>query len=164
MIDTASLCGWTDMIGCDISRLWVSKWGWKVCVCETEWKERGFMILVLRNVMCLRSCEPPLALWVTFSQAIMTWPGSGWGHLSGQKARLCWQHPFQSIHNSHSSTSWEPYSLAAWFKGLCPHRKRHTDKTDQSIESHCWHCEYQEAGFYGCALRGKLPPGSAAVV
>lgn len=79
------------------------------------------------------------------------------GHDSGQKARLCWQHPFQSIHNSYSSVSWEPYSLAVQFKGLCPHRKRHVDVTDGSIESHCWHPSDQGAIFRRCEQRGKLP-------
>lgn len=45
-------------------------------VCGRQRKEKGFMILVLRNVMCLRSCETPLALWITFRKAITTWPGS----------------------------------------------------------------------------------------
>lgn len=52
------------------SGVWKCVWG------DGERKEKGFMILVLRNVMCWRSCETSLALWITFRKAITTWPGS----------------------------------------------------------------------------------------
>lgn len=66
-------------------------------------REMAALILVLRNVMCVRSCETPPALRITFRKALATWPGSSGGHVLGQKARLCWQQRFKSIHNSRSS-------------------------------------------------------------
>lgn len=59
-----------------------------VCVCEgrRRKKEKGaLVIIVLRNVMCLRSCETPLALWITFRKAITTRPGSGWVRSRGKR-------------------------------------------------------------------------------
>lgn len=71
------------------------------------------------------------------------------GHVSGQKAQLCWQQPFQSIHKSHSLTSWEPYSQAVRFKEL----RKHTDTTENGLLLVVW-----MSG--GCFCKGerKTPP------
>lgn len=161
VIDTLTLCGWTDMIGYDISRLLVGKC---VCLWEKEVERKGV------HDISAEECDVLEVMWNTAGTLNNLQKGyrgmtrKQSGHVSGQKACLCWQHPFQSIHNSHSSTSWEPYSLSAQFKGLRPHRKRHIDVTDQSIESHCWQLGHEEAILWGCELRGKLPPGSAVVI
>lgn len=71
-------------------RIWHQGCGWACGVWKCVWwdgerKERGFMILVLRNVMCWRSCETALALWITFRKAITTWPGSSWVMCQGKR-------------------------------------------------------------------------------
>lgn len=142
------------MIGCDISKPWVSDWCLSVCVCvwgQTE-EER-------KKGSCDNSaeeCDVFEVMWNTAGPLNNLQEGyhdttRKWlGHESGQKARLCWQHPSRSIHNSHSSTSWEPRSVAARLKELRPHRKRRADVTDQSTESHCWQWEV-------CAERKTSP-------
>lgn len=137
-----------------------------ISVCESlsNRKKRGFMILEPRNALSLRSCETPPTLWITFRKAITTQPGSSRVMCQGK-----WLVSVDSTLSNLYTTltpqpSWEPCSLAAGFKGLCPHRKRPADVSDQSIESHCWRWKYQGAIFYWCEPREKLPPGSAVAV
>lgn len=104
----------------------------------------------------LRSCETPLAHWVTFRKGYRDTTRKWLGHKRGQEPGLCWQQPPRSIHNSHSSTSWEP---AAHFKRISPStqeeicRWRDWPKAQRAI-----------VGSERCAWRGKLPPGSVAAV
>lgn len=136
------------MIECDITRSPVGKWCLKFWGRDRWGKRRGKKV---HRDFSAEECDVVEVMWnsggplnnLQEGYHDMTWKWSG--HVSERKACLCWQHPFQSIHNSHSSTSWEPYSLVACFKGLHPHRKRDADMTDQSIESHCWQGAYQGA-------------------
>lgn len=134
-----------------------------VSVCESlsKRKKRGFMILVLRNVLSLRSCETPLTLWITFRKAITTQPGSSRVMCQGK-----WLVSVDStLSNLYTTlTPQPPGNHTPWLLAL--KGSVHTGKgmSDQSIESHCWRWKYQGAIFYWCEPREKLPPGSAVAV
>lgn len=115
------------------------------------------LILVLRNAMCLRSCETPPALGITFRKALATWPGSDGVMCQGKRLVSV----DISVLNLYTTLVPQPpgnrIPPVACFKGLGPHRKSHADSTARSIESHCWQGEHQGAVFLGVSGEENVP-------
>lgn len=122
-----------------------------------EQRKMASLILVLRNAMCLRSCETPPALRITFRKALAARPGSIGVKCQGKRLVSV----DSSVSNLYTTLAPQPpgnrIPPVACFKGPGPHRKSHADSTAWSIESHCWQQEYQGAGFWVWA-EGKTCP------
>lgn len=103
----------------------------------------------------LRSCETPLAHWVTFRKAIATWPGSGWV-TSGAKKLVSVD---SSLPDLYTTLTPQP-----------PGNRLLTLKESPSTQEEicCWRdwpkAQRAIVGSERCAQRGKLPPGSVAAV
>lgn len=152
------------MIGCDTSRPRVG-----VCVCVCVWgrergrerKGKGFVILLLRSVMCWRSCEPPLALWVTYSRAISTWPGSSRVMREGKRL-VCVD---GNLSNLYTTLAPQPPGNRSPLL-LRVKRSVRTGRdmlTDSSIESHYWWLRYEGVILQRCGLRRELLPRRSVV-
>lgn len=78
-------------------------------------RKMAALILVLRNVMCVRSCETPPDLRITFRKALATWPGSSGVMCQGKRLVSV----DSSVSNLYTTlapqTPWEPYSPACLF-------------------------------------------------
>lgn len=127
-------------------------------------REMAALIWALRNVMCVRSCETPPALRITFRKALTTWPGSTGVVCQGKRLVSV----DSSVSNLYTTlarqTPWEAF-FPPWLlvlKDGGPHRKSHADAPARSIDSHCWQSEYWGAVFWAVKTWWKLPPGSSA--
>lgn len=136
------------------SDVWKRAW-------ETRTKRNG------RLDMSAEECDVCEVMWNTAGPQNNLQEGSRHmtrkhrGHVSGQKARLCWQQRFESIHNSRSSNPlgsvFSPPRLLV-LKDGGPHRKSHADAPARSIDGHCWQSEYWGAVFWAVETWWKLSP------